>query len=145
MDITSKKFAISFFAFGLFAFVTLSVFGLGHMSGMEANKDGNMEGCIFTGKTMLCKMGIVEHISLWQGMFTAMPQEGLLFMALLILLVAVIFVTKNILAPPRLSNGEILTKRLYLKEHPDLPLFNPLKEAFSQGILNPKIYDFATL
>lgn len=145
MGSSSKKFAISLITVGLLSFATLSLFGLGHMSGMEANKDGNMEGCIFTGKTMLCKMGIVEHISLWQGMFTAMPQESLLFMALLILLVAVIFVTKNFLAPPRLSNSEALAKRLYLKEHPNLSLFNPLKEAFSQGILNPKIHDFATL
>lgn len=145
MDITSKKLAVPLLVLGFFAFITLSVFGLGHMSGMEANKDGNMEGCIFTGKTMLCKMGIVEHISLWQGMFTAMPQKGVTLLALLILLVAVIFVTKNILAPPRLSNGEVLTRRLYLKEHLDLPLFNPLKEAFSQGILNPKIYEFANI
>lgn len=135
----------TFLIFSLLAFVTLSTFGLGHMSGMEANKDGNMEGCIFTGKTMLCEMGIVEHISLWQSMFTAMPQESLMLLALLILLVAVIFVTKNILVPPRLFSSEALTKQLYLKEHPDLPLFNPLKEAFSQGILNPKIYNFATL
>lgn len=141
---TFQKLAISFFVLGFSAFVILSIFGLGHMNGMEANKDGNMEGCIFTGKTMLCKMGIVEHISLWQSMFTAVPQENLMFMALLILLVAIIFITKNILAT-RLSRNEALTKRRYLREHPDFLLFNPLKEAFSQGILNPKIYEFATL
>lgn len=145
MVIIYQKFTIFLLAFGLFAFVALSIFGLWHMSDMEANKDGNMEGCIFTGKTMLCKMGIVEHISLWQGMFTAVPQESLMLLALLILLVAVIFVIKNILAPSHLSSSEVLTRRLYSKEHPNLLLFNPLKEAFSQGILNPKIYDFVTL
>lgn len=145
MVITLQKLAISFLAFGLFAFLTLSFFGLGHMSGMTENENGDMVGCIFTGKTMLCKMNVIEHISLWQSMFTAIPQESLMLLALLILLVAVIFVTKNILAPPRPSNSKALTKRLYLKEHPDLLLFDPLKEVFSQGILNPKIYDFATL
>lgn len=145
MDVTSKKLAVPLLTLGFFVFVTMSIFGLGHMSGMGANKDGNMEGCIFTGKTMLCKMSIVEHISLWQGMFTAMPQESLMFMALLVLSVAVVFIAKNILAPPRLSDSEALTKRFCLKEHPDLSFFDPLKEAFSQGILNSKIYELATL
>lgn len=145
MAITSQKLAISFLAIGLFAFVTLSILGLGHMNGMETNKDGNMEGCIFTGKTMLCKMDVVEHISLWQSIFTAMPQENLTLFALLILLAVVIFITKNIFAPSRLFRSETSTDRLYLKERPDFSFFNPLKEAFSQGILNPKIYEFAIL
>lgn len=141
MIVSSRKLAVSLLTLGFFTFVILSIFGLGHMSNMETTKDGAMEGCVFTEKTMLCKMGIVEHISLWQGMFTAMPQESLMFIALLILLMAVIFVTKNILAPPRLSRSEALTKRLYLRKNPDLLLFDFLKEAFSRGILNPKIYN----
>lgn len=127
-------------AFIILSFVGLTVFSLGHMGGMTASENGDMAGCIFTGKTMLCKMSVIEHISLWQSMFVAIPQGSLMFMVLLILLVAVVFVTKNILAPPRFSGSGVLTKRLYLREHPDLLLFNPLQEAFSRGILNPKTY-----
>lgn len=144
VDFLSSRASI-LLLFGLFAFVTLSVFGLGHMSGMIKNENGDMAGCIFTGQTMLCKMSIVEHISLWQSMLTAMPQRGLMLLVLLVLLIAAIFITKNILAPPRFSKSEALTERLYLKEHPDLLLFDPLKEAISAGILNPKIYEFAIL
>lgn len=123
----------------------MAVFGLGYMSGMTANESGDMAGCIFTGKTMLCKMSVVEHISLWQNMFTAIPRESLTLLALLVLSMAAIFVIKDVLAPLRSSKDETLEKRLYLREHPDLLLFNPLKEAFSQGILNPKIYEPARI
>lgn len=145
MNITFQKLAVFFLTLGFFAFVTLSIFGLGHMSGMTANENGDMAECIFTGKVMLCKMSIIEHISLWQSMLTVMPQENLMLLALLTLFMAVIFMTKNILVLLCLSRVEALTRRLYLKEHPDFSLFNPLKEVFSQGILNPKIYEFAIL
>ena len=145
MAITLQKPAISFVVLGLFAFVMLSIFGLGHMGGMTSGEDGNMTGCIFTGKTMLCKMSVIEHISLWQSMFTAMPQESSILLALVILLVAVLFTTKNSIGPPRLFRDETSTPKLYLVQHPNLPFFNPLKEAFAQGILNPKIYEFANL
>lgn len=127
----------------ILSFIVVAVFGLGHMSGMTANENGNMTGCIFTGKIMLCKMSVVEHISLWQSTFTAIPQESLILLVLLVLSIAVIFAAKNILVSPRLSPNAALIKELYelyLREHPDLLLFNSLKEAFSQGVLNPKIY-----
>lgn len=145
MDITFQKLAVFFLALGFFAFVTLSIFGLGHMSGMTASENGDMAGCIFTGKTMLCKMSVVEHISLWQSMLTVAPQENLMLLALFTLFIAVIFMTKNIPVPLDLSRGETQIRRFYLKEHSNLSFFNPLKEAFSQGILNPKIYGLATL
>jgi FtsH-binding integral membrane protein len=134
-----------FIIFGLFAFVTLSVFGLSHTAWMPKNDNGDMTGCIFTGQVMLCKMSIIEHISLWQSMFTALPQKSLALTALVVLLLTAIFVTKNILDPPSLSNNKASAQKLYLAQHPDIPLFDPLKEAFSRGILNPKIYELATL
>lgn len=136
----AMQMKISLLTLIIISFAAMAAFGLGHMSGMIANESGDMAGCIFTGKTMLCNMSVVEHISLWQSMLTAIPQENLTILALLTLLVTVIFITTNMLAPPRLSGSEALTKRLYLRGHPDLLLFNPLQEAFSQGILNPKIY-----
>lgn len=125
---------------GLLAFVLLEIFGLGQFADMPMNEDGGMEGCIFMGKTMFCKMSVIEHIALWQSMFTAVPQKSAMFLVLSILLIVVIFITKNILAPPRLFKRYAPAYKLYLTEHPNLPLCNPLKTAFSRGILNPKIY-----
>lgn len=145
MTLISKKIAVFSLAIGVFAFATLAVFGLGHMSGMTANENGDMAGCIFTGKTMLCKMGVIEHISLWQSIFTAMPRENLMLFALFFLLATAIFITRNILDLPRLSKNKASAQKLYLTQHPNLSLFNPLGEAFFRGILNPKIYEFAIL
>ena len=145
MAVTLKKLTLSFLALGLFTFVMLGIFGLGQMDGMAANENGDMTGCIFTGKTMLCKMSVIEHISLWQSMFTAMPQENLILLVLVILLVAVLFTTKNSIGPPRLSRDETSTQKLYLVQHPNLSLFDPLKESFARGILNPKIHQFVNL
>jgi len=129
---------------GLLAFVALSNFGLGHAAGMQTNNNGDMEGCIFTGKTMLCQMSVMEHISLWQTMFTAAPQKASTLLALLALLIAVIFVVAQ--HKPQLADRKQDTiHRLYLFRHPDISLFDPLRRAFSQGIIHPKIYEFANI
>jgi len=130
--------------FGLAAFIVVSLFGLGHTAGMKANDNGNMEGCIFTGKTMLCKMGIVEHISLWQGMFTAVPQKDSILLALIVLLITAVFIAINY-SPHLADIKQKISERFYLLNHPDIKLFNPLRRAFSRGIIHPKIYEFANL
>ncbi|MBI4114483.1 MAG: hypothetical protein HY445_01420, partial [Candidatus Niyogibacteria bacterium] len=129
---------------GLTAFIVVGLFGLGHTAGMRANDDGNMEGCIFTGKTMLCQMGIIEHISLWQGMFTATPQKVYALLALVVLLIAAVFVVIHYLRHSA-DREQIISSYLYILRHPDISLFDPLRRAFSRGIIHPKIYKFANL
>lgn len=140
MGIISKKFGTSLAIFGLTAFVSLSIFGLWHMGEMAADEEGDMARCIFTGGMMLCTMSVTQHINLWLSMFISAPQENATIFALLVLFIAVIFTTKNILAPPRWSKYNALAYKLYLVQNPDFSLFNPLKEAISAGIINPKIY-----
>jgi len=140
----SKNLTVYLAMAGLAAFITVSLFGLGHTAAMKANEDGNMEDCIFTGKTMLCKMSIVEHISLWQGMFTATPQKVSALLALIVLLIAAVFV--GIHYSSRLADIKQKTSRcLYLLNHPDINLFDPIRRAFSRGIIHPKIYEFANI
>lgn len=128
----------------LVAFVAVSLFGLGHTAGMKANEDGNMEGCIFTGKTMLCQMGIGEHISLWQGMFAATPQKISVLLTLIVLLVAAVFVIINHWLRTASIKQE-LVRRFYLFRNTEINLFDPLRRAFSRGIIHPKIYESAVL
>ncbi len=111
------------------------------MMGMEKQNDGTMSGCVFNGKVEMCAMTFSEHLARWQAMFTTIAPQKALILALLVLL-AVVFVAvgvfkRNIFL---LSNYYATRWRLYIKQNPYLPLFNPLKEAFSQGILNPKIF-----
>lgn len=129
----------------IFSFISIAVFGLGYLNEMKFNEDGEMSGCIFTGKTVFCKMGIIEHISLWQGMFKAVPQENLVLFVLLAFLATAVFAIKNIFVYPRLFGNDISTKQILLIKRRNLSLSHSLKEAFSQGIINPKIYEFASL
>lgn len=145
MVIIPKKFGHFLLVIGLFAFVVLNIFGLSHTAGMPKNDNGDMTGCIFTGQVMLCKMDVIEHIFLLKSIFTAMPQKSLTFTVLLVFLLGVVLAAKNILAPLNLSSNKVLAQKLYLAQHPDISLFDPLKEVISAGILNPKIYVFATL
>lgn len=149
MEITTQKFARFLFCFTLIAFLSVVFFGMSKtMMGMEKRNDGTMRGCLFSGKAEICTMTFSEHLSYLQNRFTitiTAPQKALI-LALLVLL-AVGFVAVAILK----RNLSLLfiyyaTRwRLYIKQNPHLSLFNPLIEAFSQGILNSKIYESATL
>jgi len=140
----SKNLTTYLAMLGLATFIAVSLFGLGHTAGMKANDNGNMEGCIFTGKTMLCEMGVIEHISLWHGMFTAMPQKVSALLALIVLLIVAAFVVINY--SPHITDIKQKTpQRLYLLNHPNINLFDPIRRVFSRGIIHPKIYEFANL
>ena len=132
---------------GISAFLVVGVFGMSHMSDMKMKSDGTMSGCLFDGQAEICPMTIAEHLSRWQGMFTAIPQKTdvlvqFLLLALAFVLIASAFRQRLLL----LLSAQFSDRwRFYLKQNPHIPLFDPLREAFSQGILNPKIYSSAIL
>jgi len=137
----TKKFARFFLGFALIAFLSVAFFGASQSMGMEMRDDGTMGGCLFTGIEKICTMKFNEHLAQWQSMFTTTaPQKALAFA--LLLLLAVVFVAVAIFKRNLLLLFSRYTTRwrLYIKQNPNLSLFNPLKEAFSRGVLNPKIY-----
>lgn len=141
MEIATKKFARFLLGFVLVAFLSVIFFGASQTMAMEEKSDGTMGGCLFTGMDEICTMKFEEHLAQWQSMFTTTaPQKALAFA--LLLLLAVVFVAVAILKRNLLLLFSYFTTRwrLYIRQNPELSLFNPLREAFSQGILNPKIY-----
>lgn len=142
MGIATKKIADPLLIFGFFTFLSVGVFGIFQSAQMEMKDDGTMSGCLFDGRAEICLMTIAEHISRWQGMFTVIPQKT----DLRVLLFALISAIGALAVSALRRNHHFLSKhssdrrRLYLKQNPHIPLFNPLREAFSRGILNPKIY-----
>jgi len=139
MEIATKKFSCFLISLGLVAFITVSFFSIS--MGMEMRGDGTMSGCLFDRKAEICSMNLVEHLSRWRGMFTAIcAKANLLIQFLLLAFAFVIFAFA--LGPhlPLLFNHHSSRWRLYIKQNPQLLLFDYLREAFSQGILNPKIY-----
>lgn len=124
-----------------FVFVSIiSIIGIAHTAGMQLNDEGGMSGCLFTGKGMICKMNAVQHLSLWQSTFVAVPQKisgFALLVALAALVIAVrLFKKQRFNFPER----EPLFLKLHRSQQPNNIFFNPLHYAFSQGILHPKIY-----
>jgi len=84
-------------------------------------------------------MDPLEHIAAWQDMFAALPGQLGLFGTLL-LLIASFLVARYV----RLIKVHIPlfvhppSQFLYSKTY--IPIVSPLQEAFSNGILHPKIF-----
>lgn len=120
----------------------LSALSFGVLVGMETNGHGQMAACPFTMVSSLCTMSFSEHLSLWQSMFTANLDNGALLLILGFIFLAFSVAFKHL----DTSQGqELKSYRFYVYKHSKNPTFDKLLELFSQGILNPKIYDLATL
>ena len=126
----------------LASFAFASLLGM-HMS-MEMT-DGQMSGCPFmAGQTTMCQMSATEHIAQWQRAFLGVPTKGNL-LALAIVLFATVLVpfTKPFSQLEKLTK---LASRLFAYHKTSLvKVFDPLLLAFSDGILNPKIYEPARI
>jgi len=122
-------------------FLVLSVFwmllfGLFAVGGDVADPT---QKCPFSNHSMvICQMNPTEHIQEWQSTFTMLPTQNIL--SLLFALFALLAISKlkfwnrfSIPEPPLV----ISSSRLSLIS---FQIFNPLKELFSSGILNPKIF-----
>lgn len=125
--------------FILATFVGMAVFGV--EMGMIPDENGNMSGCPFaTEQTSVCPMNTIEHIAQWQQAFLGMPIRANLLALAIIALLAVVIIP---LVKPffQLKKLTMLAARL-LAYHKDnlVKVFDPLLVAFSDGILNPKIY-----
>ncbi len=82
---------------------------------------------------------VSEHISSLQILLTTLPDtRTILSVVLLMLLMGTFLVLGTHLRKQR--HNLIPIGRLYHMQNPELSLFNHLKLAFAQGILNPKIY-----
>lgn len=124
-----------------FAFFFVGFFGFSHMD-MTMGSDGEMSSgnCFMPGMTAsLCQMDPLEHIASWQNMFTVLPSQGdpvLLLLALLALALGALFIRSYNSTPPQ---ALVLQPAFaYYKRY--VPIVSPLQEAFSSGILHPKIF-----
>ena len=124
-------------AAGAFLFMSMSGILLTGMSmGMAGDMNGSMQGCPFMLGTSICHMSLFEHISAWQMMFAATARVSIMMLAVLSVLIFAFFLSKHFYPPPKLFSTRSLTyaKRRSLRFAPTL------LEAFSSGILNPKLF-----
>ena len=102
----------------------------------------NTQSISMASEQECCGTSISHHFDTWKNITLAVPdkvRDSLMLLALgltLILGGSWLSLRHRYLLP----NLDILRFKLYIKQNPDLLLFNHLKLAFARGILNPKIY-----
>lgn len=111
------------------------LFGLFQMD-MSMNTVNGQANCPFASHSMsICQMNPLEHISEWQSMFTMLPVQNLL--SFLFALFALFVISKFT------HWNKLLKLNFHLYQNNRVlyaQVFNPLKEAYSKGILNPKLF-----
>ncbi|MDP3696418.1 MAG: hypothetical protein Q8R55_00090 [Candidatus Taylorbacteria bacterium] len=126
MAIFGKKIALII----VLAFV-LS-FSVGMMTTHTDDK-GNMSDCPFMGMDAICQMSIFEHIGTFQSMFTGIPGRSILSGIIFpLVLVSLVTIQKSGIPPDNL--------RFFMKENLQLPSFNKILFALSDGTIQPKLY-----
>ncbi|MFA6392678.1 MAG: hypothetical protein WCW54_01130 [Candidatus Paceibacterota bacterium] len=143
--LNNKKFGKIMLIISIVSLLWISTLGLVyHMNGMKF--EGAKNSCLLGSENNGCAMNFSEHVTVWNEMFTLMPQNILNTTSSLVsfVLLFVIFVfARNYLS---LYSRQIYLKfKLYIKEHPQINLFNYLGEIFSSGILNTKKYKLANI
>ena len=128
----------------LAAFLIAGTSGLPHLGmdmPMESGGQMSSVNCFMPGMTeALCQMNPLQHIATWQNMFAAVPSQGSILTLLLALLAlalgALLLYSYRGAAPPRVLVFQ--PSFAYYKRY--IPFTDPLQEAFSNGILHPKIF-----
>lgn len=107
-------------------------FGMGSMS-----SDGMTDNCPFAGVTYsMCEQGAVWHLSAWRGLLATIPLGASTI--LVVLLASIFLIYFPLLFLWKFHPIPILRPRIASYDLAIPP--PPLKEAFSQGILNPKLF-----
>lgn len=122
----------------LFGFLCTGMFSKASMD-MSAMDMGMMSS---EHDQQCCSLGVAHHISSWQNIILVIPdkmRDTLTLLALGLALVLGYAWVSLWNRKPAIDLG-VGRLRLYIRQHPDLILFNHLKIAFARGILNPKIY-----
>lgn len=108
--------------------------GLSQMNMNMGAVDGKAN-CPFGGHPMeVCQMNPMEHIQEWQSMFTVTPSQNILLALFAFLCIRKLHFRFSIPEPPL----TLLRDRLAYSKR--FQIVDPLKEAFSGGILNPKVF-----
>lgn len=125
------KFPIVLTVFAMLLF-GISCFGMG----MDAM--ASFTNCPFGGhSTSICKENPTEHIQELQSLFTTLPtKETSVLLSLLLVLFASLKL-RQIFSVPEISQTGSHINLFYIYRP---PIFNFLQEAFSNGILNPKLF-----
>ena len=123
---------LGFFCTGIFTKTPM------HMTIIDSNALSTMQG-----EQSCCGTSMSQHMNLLHNTSLALPDQarnnwGLIILSLIF---AFTVIGKSLIKTTLVNENKLLIfYKLYLRQNPDLVLFNQLKLAFARGILNPKIY-----
>jgi hypothetical protein len=132
------KLSLNLITFVLASFAFMSLFGMS--MGMEA-RGGQMSSCPFmASEASICQMSVTEHISQWQQAFLGIPAKTNFLAFAVVLLIAIL---ASFIKPfSQLKKLTVSAARfLAYRRASFAKVFDPLLISFSDGILNPKIYE----
>lgn len=126
--------------FGIVAFLLVGFFGGGLLGIHMGSPEQEVSGCHVMGMTTVCQMNPLEHIAAWQSMFVSLlPNSMRDTFALLLVFLLFVFSAKSSLGV-HLFTRPSDQKIIRISKRVISIIRNPLAEAFSNGILNPKIF-----
>ena len=129
-----RSFILSAVVLFLVGFLVFSHFG------MEMGVGEQMTNCPFMpGQAAMCTMSPLEHIVQWQQAFLGILKGDFLALEALLLAIVLIPFAKPFSKLEKLT--ELAAQLLAYQKTHLIKVFDPLLLAFSDGILNPRIYE----
>jgi hypothetical protein len=120
----------------LLGLISLFSLCLSTFSSMKADKMGQMTSCGMVHTSAVCPIAVAQHLDFWQYILVTTSPTAL-FLALI--LTAAAFALKWGTDTLQDIAAKVIY-RIWRLFKPPLLLIDYLKQAFSQGILHPKIY-----
>ncbi len=114
--------------------------GMFHKSAMTM-ENMNIEGAITVqGEQTCCGNSISHYMQPWTSTFLAIPREARDMLVLFALGLLFAYAAIRTLFAQKSPNDLTFSYKQYLRHHPNLFAFHPLRLAFARGILNPKVF-----
>lgn len=119
----------------VFLLLFASLLWVSHVMSMQ--QDGTMEGCFLAGgRVMLCALSAAAQVGIWQVIFTAVLPAGII----IIVLNRVQF-RGSVLRQYVLAGNFAVAFQRFRDQFWHWLLLDPLRYAFSRGIIHAKIYE----
>jgi len=136
MGVSTAKKSFTFLI--LLAFLVVGLLGLSHFA-MNMNDSGEALGCPFMNTPTLCAMNPFYHLAVWQSMFAASFSKEIFSLFTLIALLGILFtfILRNFGLTGDAPRSITPVRQILIRT---FAVINPLQEAFSNGILHPKIF-----
>ena|SRR5579859_1412601 len=130
MQLRKALISISIIALALVGSIGIGYFGM-MMGGMD-----NMVGCPLMGHdSAVCNMNPLDHLSMWQSMFAAIPVQNILTLLLSLLSLFLFFRFRYyswLLHPT--------PPRVYISFDSADATYDPLQRFIARGLMQPKVF-----